>query len=772
MVSYHLRILAIAKELGKPLAFRRGGGASFGVVMPASEDDTHLFSWALAGAPSSWGPVTLREWLEKQGWAVMDTTQPKRRNLPWSFRGRMAGQPNQRSFSYELVDFEGKKFYIHIKRWEKKRKVDEQAKPISGPRWWHKAANYDDPIEDDDQTTEITQTWPDQQGVNATTLDSTAEDADGDTEMQTVGGKHPGGPAGAGVSPPKKKVKQANGKEAKPDIDRIVGGAAGPEANGRRTTVIDTGGSGNCGWRSLAFAIAGLNNSALSDEAIVDKLDPLAKTLQVRVTTHLIQNKKHWADFWSPDEKTSTVMEDGEIPMTVDAYCEAVKRPNRWVDGLLLATAAILQKINIIVWTKRKGDWCKIAILKSGPEWKKSQSVPLILSRGHFMTLRHVKGQWPKEWVTEAGEETPCSQGIDTQLTDINPLLGRGGMLSTPINKIRKRPTLTEEEDLEALLQPCATSSTRKRSSVGDSLLKPCSSCKSITTSAKNKKQFCDTLLKSCSPCKSVASPGIQKKQLWKDESRKRIRRPNERIIVDGGSKQWKCPLCEVVLDITKGDTIDCKAVARHLRKAHPKEFEKDRIEIEKQGRARTSLGLRQLAWPVEFQKAKKEDDFHNAQFVCPFCDLVLPKFPEGMPDPQFRYLQMLSKKHHLKTCKKIVEPVTLRKYQTLFGRKHATAMKIKKLKEKGHDPVVIELKGARNKRVLGDWLLVCKKCRALMRMAYCKREKCSGKAFFKTSPGMAFWKAAGSPEAVDDIAKKLGMKQAEVAQLRATLDC
>lgn len=78
LIAYHLRVLKVARELNKPLAFRRGGGAAFGIVMPAAEDDTHIYSSSLSGVPPGWGPVSVREWLEKQEWAVMDTTQPRR----------------------------------------------------------------------------------------------------------------------------------------------------------------------------------------------------------------------------------------------------------------------------------------------------------------------------------------------------------------------------------------------------------------------------------------------------------------------------------------------------------------------------------------------------------------------------------------------------------------------------------------------------------------------------------------------------------------------
>ena len=232
---YHLRILKIARELGKPLAFRRGGGAAFGVVMPAADDDEHIHSWSLSGAPPKWGPVTLREWLEKQEWAVMDTTQPRRRRLPWSFRGRMAGKPNERSFSNEVEGDDGKNFYVLVKRWEKRRQPEE-SHPIAGAgqRWWHKSATFD-PIEDD-----LTATWPDGEveEPQPTLLDATVEDAEGDDNMN--GNKREKGEekSANGTSPPKKKVKQAGQKPVKPDLDRIAGGMQGPDAGSRMEILI------------------------------------------------------------------------------------------------------------------------------------------------------------------------------------------------------------------------------------------------------------------------------------------------------------------------------------------------------------------------------------------------------------------------------------------------------------------------------------------------------------------------------------------------------
>ena len=59
------------------MAFRRGGGAAFGLVQPEQPDEERHHSWSASGIPSTWGPVTFREWLEAQGWSIMDCTAPK-----------------------------------------------------------------------------------------------------------------------------------------------------------------------------------------------------------------------------------------------------------------------------------------------------------------------------------------------------------------------------------------------------------------------------------------------------------------------------------------------------------------------------------------------------------------------------------------------------------------------------------------------------------------------------------------------------------------------
>ena len=81
---------------------------------------------------------------------------------------------------------------------------------------------------------------------------------------------------------------------------------------------------------------------------------------------------------------------------------------------MLLAAAALVQKINITVWQFKKNRWLKIAVLRAGDGWEQSPVIPLILCRGHFMTRRLQKQPWSKEWTMDIEEEMACSHTVDT----------------------------------------------------------------------------------------------------------------------------------------------------------------------------------------------------------------------------------------------------------------------------------------------------------------------------------------------------------------------
>lgn len=84
-IQYLHRVQEAGKEKDVALAFRRGGGTYLGVL--AADNVPKNRAWSAFGIPPSWGPKTLQDWLESQGWRLGSTpTPPKGRNKPWNIQ--------------------------------------------------------------------------------------------------------------------------------------------------------------------------------------------------------------------------------------------------------------------------------------------------------------------------------------------------------------------------------------------------------------------------------------------------------------------------------------------------------------------------------------------------------------------------------------------------------------------------------------------------------------------------------------------------------------
>eukprot|EP00434_Breviolum_minutum_P005586 symbB.v1.2.004926.t1/scaffold281.1/size241006/7 len=416
MKHYFERSHKAATELDLPLAYRRGGGAAIGIVVD-QEEEGQEHAWVASGVPHIWGPVSFRQWLETQGWTILDCRAPASKSQQWSFRGLLKGQKD-RSYSYQLEGEDDA--YIMIKRWEKRRKIEGDVVPLGGSSWWHKDATFDDPIEVDDEVeptvkweAEIAETVPD------TEMEASAENGKGEKSKMEES---------TGSSPPKKKVK-GGGKKKAEDIDKIVGGMPGP---GKKSTIIDTGGCGDCGWRALSFSVGAHNaTGGTTDEDLVDRLDIISKTMQAKVATYVINHKKEWADSWCVDPNTTEQMEDWPIAQNIEEFCNAIRRRKHWVCGLVMAGAAMAQRVNIVIWTKKEGEWVRIAILRCGSDWQSRPVIPLILSRG---------GKVQHDF--EASTEWHVAQGNADEAT-LDHMLFRGGAKKASCKKKRQQTDST-----------------------------------------------------------------------------------------------------------------------------------------------------------------------------------------------------------------------------------------------------------------------------------------------------------------------------------------
>ena len=97
-----------------------------------------------------------------------------------------------------------------------------------------------------------------------------------------------------------------------------------------------------------------------------------------------------WRIFWWTVE-----LEGGPIPTTYSEWVEATARPNRWIDGPCLSTAATKLRRNIAIWKWENGQWGKQTVITPLPSHEqnvddatKYPPLPLFLEDARGRTLK------------------------------------------------------------------------------------------------------------------------------------------------------------------------------------------------------------------------------------------------------------------------------------------------------------------------------------------------------------------------------------------------
>lgn len=84
--AYHSRVVTEARQRGKAVLYRRGGGACLGIEGESPEKIT-MKKWLARGVPWWWGSQELEEMLREQGWRdVVDISEPRSKFQGWIFR--------------------------------------------------------------------------------------------------------------------------------------------------------------------------------------------------------------------------------------------------------------------------------------------------------------------------------------------------------------------------------------------------------------------------------------------------------------------------------------------------------------------------------------------------------------------------------------------------------------------------------------------------------------------------------------------------------------
>ena len=149
--AYFARALLKAEEQQVPLTYRRGGGSSLG-LKGVEGAKSEYSSWVLKGAPQWWGPDALKQWLEKQAWAIKgessDMSPPKTRQQGWIFGGKPPAGFDEEALQIYVVGAHE----ISVRKWRKGKPNVEETRIGKGRSAWMKGAKEEEGTADAEMT--------------------------------------------------------------------------------------------------------------------------------------------------------------------------------------------------------------------------------------------------------------------------------------------------------------------------------------------------------------------------------------------------------------------------------------------------------------------------------------------------------------------------------------------------------------------------------------------------------------------------------------------
>ena len=400
-----------------PLAFRRGGRASLGIVgegTTVAESSSLRLRWAAKSVPRHWSPTQFRRMLDAQAWRVVaDLQPPARPGGVWTFA---AARPEGRSEDCFVLGLEGKS--IVIVPWKRSPPKPEVA-PLRVSKGWASLSGTRKAQEDGDAAA-----LGEAAGIMDIDAGAGADDdgeATGDEHMEGQGAKRPA------QAPAQEQHRQApKARMAKPEI----GQGQGPHG----VPLRDHGSNGgDCGLRCLAVTQALRNGMDAAHAA--EKAEKLAQSLRVKLHFWM-DGHKGWREAWSQDPEATALTEGGEVATTPQDYLASVL-------------------CDVIVWKHMAGQW-KFMSRVAPPTSAKGKPICLFLMDGHFTTLAHdadVPSSWSELARTAEGEYIPYHGGGKRKQADVEEASVCSSSLSHRLRPVRLGGQAAAEASSEATLK-------------------------------------------------------------------------------------------------------------------------------------------------------------------------------------------------------------------------------------------------------------------------------------------------------------------------------
>ena len=389
-----------------PIAFRQGGGSDLGLAGadPAEFMERKPQVWCLYDSPKAWVPEDVLSFLDEQGWLQTEILHrrrgPKKGSNPtWVFKAtRPEGHDDVVSFTYADVDRS-----ITIAAREVKRKpANHSTEKIRAPKkiWEAGVASWRDETTDVDGADDDDQSVRSHPAVVAATPKAKAAPCVDLLEIESTRARS--------RSPPKKGPSKTSkpGKLALPDDLLLL------QCPGWR--ILDNGGQGDCGFRSIAQGLAISAGKVLDEQALACE----ASRLRLLAVGHLNRHEESFATTWTQDpEELPEHRGHQPAPATFKEFTQLATRKDFWLEGMLAQALAIRLGTPLIIWSfcsrtncwQRSvlAPWFEQGVAKAAR--KAAPAVSLVLMGGHYRTLcppPDAKESHPVAWLQQT-EERP-----------------------------------------------------------------------------------------------------------------------------------------------------------------------------------------------------------------------------------------------------------------------------------------------------------------------------------------------------------------------------
>ena len=385
--DYFKFVQGLSKSKGLPIAIRQGGQADLGLINGKQSDfpreGTRL--WCIRSVPRHWQREDVEQFLHTVSWQSIEIQKRQKgrgkgAGPEWVFK---ASPPKDTSVEQSFFHYadEDTNLTIHA-NWSSQRKHPE-VEWLWGPK----------------------KTWTDKDfpplGTQNETKDTQIDDkSDMESHDHTQPTSRKPEDVDARDRSPRRKVHKPPGP-SKQEPDQIL------LAEVPTWSILDAGGQGDCGFRSVAAALAQEQGKKLSNNG----LEREGANLRVLAIQRLRSHPK-FKDKWAadPEEKDSTL----SAVRSFDEYLSAASKKSFWIDGLLLKGLAEKLDRNFVIfkWKRDEKYWQRFLI--SGKVSSKSAdckhpTVPLLLKEEHYRALlrpeQDTKTEVPEAWTCPTNEQ-------------------------------------------------------------------------------------------------------------------------------------------------------------------------------------------------------------------------------------------------------------------------------------------------------------------------------------------------------------------------------